>query len=135
MPKHRRIRVAIVVASIDILGGQAIQALSLEELEAQLATNVARMQSLLPTAAASERRFCAEKCSSGGDCRGAYSCQAAGTYGSHVFQDANSGTTTINDGPRRVTRMCDTRSFVLQLAPKSPVTICFRKMPSCTQYG
>lgn len=32
--------------------------------------------------AASERRFCAEKCSSDGDCRGAYSCQAAGTYGS-----------------------------------------------------
>jgi len=32
--------------------------------------------------AASERRFCAEKCGSDGDCRGGYSCQAAGTYGS-----------------------------------------------------
>ncbi len=31
---------------------------------------------------ASERRFCADKCSSNGDCRGSYSCQAAGTYGS-----------------------------------------------------
>jgi hypothetical protein len=32
--------------------------------------------------AASERRFCADKCSSDGDCRGSYNCQAAGTYGS-----------------------------------------------------
>jgi hypothetical protein len=32
--------------------------------------------------AASERRYCADKCGGDGDCRGAYSCQAAGTYGS-----------------------------------------------------
>jgi hypothetical protein len=32
--------------------------------------------------AASERRYCADTCGGDGDCRGAYSCQAAGTYGS-----------------------------------------------------
>ncbi len=47
----------------------------------------------------------------------------------------SSGTSTVSDGPSRVSRMCDTRSFVLQLAPKSAVTICLMKMPSCTQYG
>jgi hypothetical protein len=30
----------------------------------------------------SERRFCADKCNHDGDCRGAYSCQSAGSYGS-----------------------------------------------------
>ena len=43
-----------------------------------------------------------------------------------------SGTSTVSDGPSRVARMFDTRSFVLQLAPKSAVTICLTKIPSCT---
>jgi hypothetical protein len=46
----------------------------------QESANAAPVKRCVP--AASERRYCAEKCNSNGDCRGAYSCQAAGTYGS-----------------------------------------------------
>ena len=46
-----------------------------------------------------------------------------------------SGKRTVNDGPRRVAKICETRSLVDQLTPKSAVATCLRKMPSCTQYG
>jgi hypothetical protein len=45
------------------------------------------------------------------------------------------GKRTVNEGPRRVAKICDTRSLVDQLTPKSAVATCLRKMPSCTQYG
>ena len=44
----------------------------------------------------------------------------------------SNGTSTVSEGPRRVPMMCETRSLVLQLAPKSPVRICLTKIPSCT---
>ncbi len=40
--------------------------------------------------ASSERRYCADKCGGDGDCRGAYSCQAADTYGSKVLLEDGS---------------------------------------------
>ena len=49
-----------------------------------------------------------------------------------IVSRISSGTSTVSDGPRRVARMCETGSLVLHDAPKSAVTICLMKMPSCT---
>jgi len=38
----------------------------------------------------------------------------------------------MSEGPSRVAKMSATRSFVAQLAPKSALTTCLTKMPSCT---
>ena len=45
---------------------------------------------------------------------------------------SSSGTSTVSDGPSRVAKMLETRSLVDQLAPKSPVRICWRKIQSWT---
>ena len=45
----------------------------------------------------------------------------------------SSGTSTVSDAGSRVTRMLETRSFVLQDAPKSAVSTCLTKIPSWTQ--
>ena len=44
----------------------------------------------------------------------------------------SSGTSTVSDGPSRVAKICETRSLVAQLTPKSAVAICFTKIQSCT---
>ena len=42
------------------------------------------------------------------------------------------GIITVSVAGSRVANMCATDSLVAQLRPQSKVTICFRKIPSCT---